>query len=85
MRQCQIASALVLSALAGLAVAQPLAITGQKKAAYGNPRWVNTIPTNAGDNAQLSCDKNTIGGVNLSRADACRVGRHRASPPKVDH
>jgi hypothetical protein len=66
MRQCQIASALVLSAFAGLAVAQPLAITGQKKAEYGNPRWVNTIPTNAGDNATLSCDKNTIGGVNLA-------------------
>jgi hypothetical protein len=66
MRQCQIASALVLSALAGLAVAQPLAITGQKKDEYGNPRWVNTIPTNAGDNATLSCDKNTIGGVNLA-------------------
>lgn len=66
MRQCQIASALVLSALAGLAVAQPLAITGQKKAEYGNPRWVNKLATNAGDNATLSCDKNTIGGVNLA-------------------
>lgn len=66
MRQCQIASALVLSALAGLAVAQPLTITGQKKAEYGNPRWVNKIATNAGDNATLSCDKNTIGGVNLA-------------------
>lgn len=66
MRQCQVASALMLAALSGLAVAQPLAITGQKKAEYGNPRWVNTIPTNAGDNAQLSCDKNTIGGVNLA-------------------
>ena len=66
MRHCQIASALVLTAMAGLAVAQPLAITGQKKAEYGNPRWVNKIPTNAGDNATLSCDKNTIGGVNLA-------------------
>lgn len=52
--------------MAGLAVAQPLAITGQKKAAYGNPRWVNKLATNAGDNATLSCDKNTIGGVNLA-------------------
>ena len=66
MRHCQIASALVLTAMAGLAVAQPLSITGQKKAEYGNPRWVNKIPTNAGDNATLSCDKNTIGGVNLA-------------------
>jgi hypothetical protein len=66
MRQCQIASALVLSALAGLAVAQPLTITGQNKAEYGNPRWVNKLATNAGDNATLSCDKNTIGGVNLA-------------------
>ncbi len=58
-----IASALLLATVSGFAVAQPLAVTGAKKPAYGNPRWVNLIPTNADDNFVINCDKNTLNGA----------------------
>ncbi|MBL8885042.1 MAG: hypothetical protein JNK16_00160 [Phycisphaerales bacterium] len=70
MRPCtkkvQVASALLLAGLSGLAIAQPLAITGVKKAAYGNPRFVNMIPTNYGDNNVVACDPNTLGGATVN-------------------
>ncbi|MBS0186845.1 MAG: hypothetical protein JSS51_02180 [Planctomycetes bacterium] len=66
MRQRFLASALILAGMSGLAVAQPLSITGVKKPAYGNPRWVNLIPTNAGDNNVINCDKNTLNGATVN-------------------
>lgn len=69
MRLCQpnqIASALLLAGLSGLAIAQPLAITGIKKSEYGNPRFTNLIPTNYGDNSVLACDPNTLGGATVN-------------------
>ncbi|MGH7242012.1 MAG: hypothetical protein ACREJD_01170 [Phycisphaerales bacterium] len=69
MRPCQtgqIASALLIAGLSGLAMAQPLAITGVKKAAYGNPRFVNLIPTSYGDNNVVACDPNTLGGATVN-------------------
>jgi len=62
----QIASALLLAGLSGLAIAQPLAITGVKKAAYGEPRFVNMIPTSYGDNNVVACDPNTLGGATVN-------------------
>lgn len=56
----------MLTALSGFAVAQPLAITGIKKPQYGNPRFVNMIPTSYGDNTTVSCDPNTLGGATVN-------------------
>ncbi|MBX3378652.1 MAG: hypothetical protein KF805_01035 [Phycisphaeraceae bacterium] len=66
MRQCQIASALLLAGVSGLSIAQPLAITGVKKPAYGEPRFVNLIPTSYGDNNVVACDPNTLGGATVN-------------------
>ncbi|MBS0192400.1 MAG: hypothetical protein U0573_07225 [Phycisphaerales bacterium] len=66
MRHSSIASALMLAAFSGLAIAQPLAITGLKKPQYGNPRWVNLIPTSYGDNTVINCDKNTLNGATVN-------------------
>lgn len=66
MRQSFIAPALLLAGVCGLAIAQPLSITGVKKPQYGNPRWVNAIHTNAGDNNVINCDKNTLGGATVN-------------------
>ena len=63
MRTSHLMTALLLTSACGLAVAQPLTITGTKKPQYGNPRWVNLNPTSFGNNTVIACNPNTLDGA----------------------
>ncbi|HLO39848.1 MAG TPA: GC-type dockerin domain-anchored protein [Phycisphaerales bacterium] len=61
----RVVSAAALAAMAGVASAQPVVVDGVRDAAYGDAKWVQSNPTQFGDNQPVPFDTNVSTGIEV--------------------